>query len=179
MRDVGLSQIAKILENGLFFILSFFFLNCLNFSAGSEQTHAIFSQVDSFPRRVIDPADPALDTSLQYLVDSADKEYDGESLRCHKQLRAYQLFDEGHLHDIELNTFDSGTMFYFVLSKMLARPGDDKICSQVHNWLWCKVQMCIRTGESMFACGCLVFFLFSFFCKDFSSRLMQAVKTEN
>ena len=51
----------------------------------------------------------------EYLLFS--QAYDGESLRAYKQLRAYQLFDERHIHDIELNTWDNGTHFYFARAK--------------------------------------------------------------
>ena len=38
-----------------------------------------------------------------YLVDSPDKSFDGNSLRAYKQLWAYQLFDKRHLNDLEMN----------------------------------------------------------------------------
>ena len=43
----------------------------------------------------------------QYLLNSADKSFDGDSLRAYKQLRTYQLFDERHLHDVEANLWAS------------------------------------------------------------------------
>lgn len=52
-----------------------------------------------------------------YLIDSPDKNFDGKSLRAYKQLRAYQLFDERHLHDVELNLWSKGTHFFFVRAK--------------------------------------------------------------
>ena len=64
-----------------------------------------------------------LSSVTSYLVDSRDKDYDGESLRCYKQLRAYQLFDERHLHDLEANLWKDGTHFYFVRAKCL--PSQD------------------------------------------------------
>ena len=54
---------------------------------------------------------------MDYLIWSKDKEFDGESLRCYKQLRAYQLFDERHLHDLEMNLWKNGMHFYFVRAK--------------------------------------------------------------
>ena len=36
-----------------------------------------------------------------YLLSSPDKEFDGESLRSYKSLRAYQLFEKRHVHDIQ------------------------------------------------------------------------------
>ena len=53
----------------------------------------------------------------EYLISGADKAYDGESLRCHKQLRAFQLFDERHIHDLEANLWEKGEHFYFVCAK--------------------------------------------------------------
>ena len=49
-----------------------------------------------------------------YLINSADKAFDGESLRCYKQLRAYQLFDERHVHNVEANLWEKGEHFFFV-----------------------------------------------------------------
>ena len=40
-----------------------------------------------------------------YLLNSPDTDYDKESLQCYRQLRAYQLFDEHHLHKLEGNLF--------------------------------------------------------------------------
>ena len=47
---------------------------------------------------------PAIDRSMieDYLVNSPDKDYDGESLKSDKELRAYQLFEEPHTHSLEL-----------------------------------------------------------------------------
>ena len=53
----------------------------------------------------------------EYLLDSPDKAYDGGSLRCYKQLRAYQLFDERHIHDLEANLWNKGEHFFFVRAK--------------------------------------------------------------
>ena len=36
-----------------------------------------------------------------YLLNSPDKEFDGESLKSYKALRAYQLFEERHIHDVQ------------------------------------------------------------------------------
>ena len=36
------------------------------------------------------------------------------SSRAYKQLRVDQLFDQRHVHDIELNTWNNSTCFYFV-----------------------------------------------------------------
>ena len=36
-----------------------------------------------------------------YLISSPEKDFDGESLRSYKALRAYQLFEERHIHDVE------------------------------------------------------------------------------
>ena len=46
----------------------------------------------------------AIDRSMikDYLVNSPDKDYDGESLKSYKALRAYQLFEERHTHALEL-----------------------------------------------------------------------------
>eukprot|EP00117_Sycon_ciliatum_P003205 scpid48385/ scgid5218/ len=52
-----------------------------------------------------------------YLLNSPEKDYDKESLQCYKQLRAYQLFDEHHLHHLEGNLFAGGTNFCFVRAK--------------------------------------------------------------
>ena len=59
----------------------------------------------------------SIDAVKDYLLFSDNKEYNGESLRCYKQLRAYQLFDEGHIFDVELNLWERGTEFYFVRAK--------------------------------------------------------------
>ena len=56
----------------------------------------------------------SIDAVKDYLLFSDNKEYDVESLRCCKQLQAYQLFDEGHNFDVELNLWERGTEFYFV-----------------------------------------------------------------
>ena len=53
----------------------------------------------------------------KYLLFSPDKGFDGESLRAYKELRAYQLFDDRHVHDVELNEWEGGTHFYFVRAK--------------------------------------------------------------
>ena len=58
-----------------------------------------------------------VDAVKEYLVNSADKEYDGDSLRAYKQLRAYQLFDERHVHDPEGNLWTQDSDFYFVRAK--------------------------------------------------------------
>ena len=58
-----------------------------------------------------------------YLLFSPDKDYDGESLRCYKQLRAYQLFYENHIFDVEANLWEGGTDFFFVRAK--CRPSQD------------------------------------------------------
>ena len=58
-----------------------------------------------------------LEAVHDYLLNSPDKEYDGESLRAYKSLRAYQLCDERHIHDLELNLWEKGTDFYFVRGK--------------------------------------------------------------
>ena len=47
-----------------------------------------------------------------YLLNSADKSFDGDSLRAHKQLRAYQLLDERHLHNVEANLWASDAKFW-------------------------------------------------------------------
>ena len=44
-----------------------------------------------------------LEDVKEYLLFSPDKNFDGQSLRAYKQLRAFQLFDERHVHDVELN----------------------------------------------------------------------------
>ena len=36
-----------------------------------------------------------------YLIHSPDKEFDGESMQSYKALRAYQLFEEQHVHNVE------------------------------------------------------------------------------
>ena len=36
-----------------------------------------------------------------YLIHSPDKDYDGDSMRSYKALRAYQLFEERHIHNVE------------------------------------------------------------------------------
>jgi len=36
-----------------------------------------------------------------YLIHSPDKAFDGDSMESYKSLRAYQLFDERHVHNIE------------------------------------------------------------------------------
>ena len=38
---------------------------------------------------------------LSYLVDSPDKQFDGESLRCYKDLGADQVFEERRIHSVE------------------------------------------------------------------------------
>ena len=48
----------------------------------------------------------------KYLLNSPDKEFDGESLRAYKQLRSYQLFDERHIHDIEINLWEKGSHLF-------------------------------------------------------------------
>ena len=53
----------------------------------------------------------------EYLLNSPDKEFDGESLRVYKQLRSYQLFDERHIHDIEINLWEKISLFFFVRAK--------------------------------------------------------------
>lgn len=58
-----------------------------------------------------------MDAVNEYLLFSPDKSYDGDSLRAYKQLRAYQLFDERHVHDIELNEWQNGSHFFFVRAK--------------------------------------------------------------
>ena len=58
-----------------------------------------------------------IDAVKQYLIDSPDKAYDSGSLRCYKQLRAYQLFDERHLHHLEANLWENGSRFCFVRAK--------------------------------------------------------------
>ena len=58
-----------------------------------------------------------IDSVKSYLIDSPEKAFDGQSLRCYKQLRAYQLFDERHVHDLEANLWEKGEHFYFVRAK--------------------------------------------------------------
>jgi len=53
----------------------------------------------------------------EYLLNSPDKDYDGCSLRAYKQLRAYQLYDERHIHDVELNLWENGSDFLFIRAK--------------------------------------------------------------
>ena len=52
-----------------------------------------------------------------YLINSPDKAFDGQSLRCYKQLRAFQLFDERHVHALEANLWNKGDHFYLVRAK--------------------------------------------------------------
>ena len=47
------------------------------------------------------PSDFERSMIVDYLVSSPDKEFDGESLRSYKALRAYQLFEERHIHNVE------------------------------------------------------------------------------
>ena len=58
-----------------------------------------------------------IESVKSYLLSSPDKSFEGESLRAYKALRAYQLFDERHLHDLEANLWTGGTHFYFVRAK--------------------------------------------------------------
>ena len=62
----------------------------------------------------------------EYLVNSKDKNFDGESLRAYKQLRAYQLFDERHVHAIEANLWVEGSHFYFVCTRCFASQDTSK-----------------------------------------------------
>ena len=67
----------------------------------------------------------------EYLLNSPDKEFDGESLRAYKQLRSYQLFDERHIHDIEINLWEKGSHF-FRPCKVLAIAGHEQKCLQMY-----------------------------------------------
>ena len=67
-----------------------------------------------------------VDAVKEYLVNSADKEYDGDGLRAYKQLRAYQLFDERHVHDLEGNLWTQDSHFYFVRAKCWPSQGTTK-----------------------------------------------------
>ena len=112
----------------------------------------------------------------RYLLFSPDKEFDGESLRCYKQLRAYQLFDERHVFDVEINLWEGGTDFYFVRAK--CRPSQDT-SSPPHKCIVCigrEEAICYGAycrcvsglGE---ACSHVAALLFAM--EDFSARGLQ------
>ena len=121
----------------------------------------------------------SIDAVKDYLLFSDDKEYDGESLRCYKQLRAYQLFDEGHIFDVELNLWERGTEFYFVRAK--CRPSQDT-SSPPHKCIVCIDRTeakcygahcrCVSgLGE---ACSHVAALLFAL--EDFSARGLQRLR---
>ena len=58
-----------------------------------------------------------MEAGKEYLLFTPDKWFEGENLRAYKQLRSSQLFDERHVHDIELNEWEAGTYSYFVRAK--------------------------------------------------------------
>ena len=111
-----------------------------------------------------------------YLINSPDKAFDGESLRCYKQLRAYQHFSENHLHNVECNLWEQCKYFYFVRVKCL--PSQDTV-KQPYRCIVCinresgtcygaHCQCVSGIGE---ACSHVAALLFAL--EDFSSRGMQ------
>ena len=114
----------------------------------------------------------------EYLINSADKAYDGESLRCYKQLRAFQLFDERHIHDLEANLWENGEHFYFVRAKCWPSQDTSKAaykCIVCIDWrrgryygAHCRYVSCL--GE---ACSHIAGLLFAL--EDFCSPGMQSL----
>ena len=98
-----------------------------------------------FLRCAKSPSSFDIDSVKSYLIDSPEKAFDGQSLRCYKQLRAYQLFDERHVHDLEANLWEKGEHFYFVRAECWPSQWKEygQVCSG--NQVSCKRAVCWRS----------------------------------
>ncbi|XP_070549612.1 uncharacterized protein [Ptychodera flava] len=53
----------------------------------------------------------------EYLINSNDKSFDKDTLRAYKALRAYNLYEAGHIHSVQYNQLSSSKNFCIVRSK--------------------------------------------------------------